>query len=90
MKDKKETIRRWAYLRQTSIEIATPIYDMANGDYYTMHRIWQNPTDTEQQQILAQAWELANSSIQTLYWRWDNTFEKTTTTTTTGNNNATK
>ena len=71
-------LRLWAYVRQTSIEIAQAIYDLANGDYETMQRIYDAPTDQERDQVLKQAWGTADSSLNTLFWGWPQPFNRPT------------
>lgn len=73
-----DTIRRWAYVRQTAYEIGHAIYVLADGDYDTMQRIWDAPTDTELQTVLQMAWGTAEPSLNTLFWGWGNEITRPT------------
>lgn len=78
MENKDFDLRLWAYVRQTSIEIAQAIYDLANGDYETMQRIYDAPTDQERDQVLKQAWGNSDASLNTLFWGWPQPFNRPT------------
>jgi hypothetical protein len=71
-------IRRWAYCRQTCIEIAQAIQTLANGDYDTMQRIWDAPTPEERKQVLQMAWGTAKPSLTTMFWGWGTEIERPT------------
>ena len=73
-----DTIRRWAYVRQTAYEIGHAIYALANGDYDTMQRIWDAPTPDERNAVLQMAWGSAQPSLTTLFWGWDTEIQRPT------------
>ena len=77
-KQQIDTIRRWAYVRQTAYEIGHAIYVMANGDYDTMERIWYEPTAAERKQVLHMAWGTAKPSLTTLFWGWGTEIQRPT------------
>lgn len=79
MTEKPIDLGLWAYARQTNIEIAQAIYDLANGDRATMQRIYDAPTDQERDQVLKQAWGTADPSLNTLFWGWPQPFNRPTT-----------
>lgn len=51
-------IQEFADTRETSIEIALAIFELAaDGDE---QRMWEAPSDEETNQVMARAWELAD------------------------------
>ena len=78
MNNNELDLQRWAYARQTSIEIAKAIYELANGDLATMQRIYDAPTDHERDQVLQMAWGTAKPSLNRLFWGWPQPFKRPT------------
>ena len=78
MNNNEIDLQLWAYVRQTSIEIAQAIYELANGDLATMQRIYDAPTDQERDQVLQMAWGTAKPSLNTLFWGWPQAIERPT------------
>ena len=78
METQQIDLRLWAYVRQTSIEIAQAIYKLADGDIDIMQAIWEKPTNEERDQILQMAWGTAAPSLTTLFWGWPQPFERPT------------
>ena len=78
MNNNEIDLQLWAYVRQTSIEIAQAIYELANGDLATMQRIYDAPTDQERDQVLQMAWGTAKPSLNTLFWGWPQAIERQT------------
>lgn len=61
-----QTIRDFADKRETSIEVAQAIFDIAAaGDE---HRMWESPTQAEIAAVEARAWELAADDEDALVW----------------------
>lgn len=61
-----QTILKFADDRNTSIEVAQAIFDIAAaGDE---HRMWESPTQAEIAAVEARAWELAADDEDKLFW----------------------
>lgn len=61
-----QTILKFADDRNTSIEVAQAIFDIAAaGDE---HRMWESPTQAEIAAVEARAWELAADDEDELFW----------------------
>lgn len=59
-------IRQFASTRETSVEVALAIYEIADeGDEA---RMWADPTPSEFSAVTARAWELADADETTLNW----------------------
>lgn len=59
-------IREFASTRETSVEIAKAIFEIApEGDE---SRMWTEPTDAERDAVIAKAWTFADSDEATLHW----------------------
>lgn len=63
-----EALERWADARQTSMEIAKAIFDIAETDD-DAHRIWEDPTEDEMTKVMTTAWrDFADDDTTTLHW----------------------
>lgn len=57
-------LARWADSHETSLEIALALVDLFGVD--RMEGVWEAPTDTEMEVVMARAREL--NEDETLYW----------------------
>lgn len=55
-------IRSWANIRETSIEIAEAIFELANNDEKLAEQIWEEGSD----EVLKQAF--AKTKVDKLFW----------------------
>jgi hypothetical protein len=59
----------WHAVRETSREIACAIHEVAERNGITAERVWDSPLDTEEEEVLARAFELAGKGVgDTLFW----------------------
>lgn len=59
-------IREFASTRETSVEVALAIFELADeGDE---NRMWTEPSDTEVAAVTERAWELADADETKLHW----------------------
>ena len=59
-------IREFASTRETSIEIALAIFEIADeGDEA---RMWTEPSDDQKAAVTARAWEIADAAEDVLHW----------------------
>lgn len=56
-------IRSWASVRQTSVEIAEAIFELANNDPVLVEQIWEEGSD----EVLPLAFSKTDADV--LYWK---------------------
>ena len=61
-------ITSWAYARETSIEIAQAIAEMAGCAPSKMCSIWDDPTPIQQADVVCRAWSMADDDEAELHW----------------------
>lgn len=61
-----QTIRDFADKRETSIEVAIAIFEIANAG--EEDRVWDSPTSAEFAAITTRAWELSDDDEDKLFW----------------------
>jgi len=59
-------IRNFASTRETSIEIALAIFEIADDG--AEDAVWTEPTDEQAEAIVARAWQLADAGETHLHW----------------------
>ena len=55
-----KNLERWAEVRETSLEVAQAIHDVAGGDFDIMSDLWQNPTPEQSVRILRAAFSFTD------------------------------
>ena len=60
-------LEQWAQVRETSLEIAEAIFELASGDD-DAERIWSDPSTSEISAVEALAWALADDDCTALNW----------------------
>jgi len=63
-----EELEQWASSRETSIEIAEAIHQLAHMCAWDPDTIWEDPSFQQFSAVMSHAWELADEGVLELHW----------------------